>query len=103
MNVPKNIWVHSLVIPPGAALLGACVRHFGEISRKLNDPPVPGLETTQAIIIFGGLAAGWGCLAFHRFPSNALKWLALAGYPIPMLLVSAIVNALVNGIGIEGF
>jgi hypothetical protein len=40
----RTLWVHSLVIPPSAALLGACVRHFGEASRKLNDPTVPGVE-----------------------------------------------------------
>src|SRR6476646_2485317 len=55
-RAPRHFWVHSMLIPPGAALLGACVRYFGEYSRKLNDPPVPGVYLAQAIITFGGFA-----------------------------------------------
>jgi hypothetical protein len=99
----EQLWVPSLLVPPVGALLGACVRHFGELHRGLNDPPVPGVEMTQLILMLGGLAAGWGCLAFQRFRSAVVKWLVFAGYPIPMFLVAALINIAVNGVGIEGF
>ena len=99
----NKLWLLSLIVPPTAALIGTGVRHFGELSRGLNDPPVPGVETAQLSFILGGLALGWGCLAFQRFQSSKLKWLLFACYLYPMFLVVAIINAAVNGFGIEGF
>lgn len=99
----SRLWLFSLAVPPVAAFVGALVRHFGESSRGLNDPPVPGVEAAQLAFILLGLATGWACLAFQPFRSSTLKWLLFALYPFPMYLLSAIINASVNGIGIEGF